>query len=290
MSIIDHTSSKIPVRRVSFRDPLEGLTRHFATNENIIASHITVHLSSVFPAGEDFFVRSVRAYRDQINDPELKEQVRHFIGQEAIHGREHRELNERFDQLGYNTAKADRWTDRVLKLRTKHGPAIVNLGITAAIEHFTAVLGETLLSTDQPDSLGHEGIKSILLWHALEECEHKAVAFDVFRHVGGSERVRVATMNVVTVLFIGRISQLLFFSLLKDRASYRWGRLWRDFKEVKELPMFSKRVWKVLRDYNREGFHPNDYDTDSLIDQWRNDLFGPAGSLTEYMANPGAAA
>ena len=296
MSIIDQTNTNtsaperpdgIPVRRVSFKDPLDGLTRHFARNRNIVSSHITVHLSSVFPAGEDFFVRSVRAYRDQITDPELKERVKGFIGQEAIHGREHRALNERLGELGYNTALTDRNTERLFALRSRVGPKIFNLGMTAALEHFTAVFGEILLTTDLPDTLGHDGMKSILLWHALEECEHKAVAFDVYRHVGGSERMRRTAMNVITVAFIGRIAQLTLFSLLGDRSAWNLRRLRRDLKETLASPLFDRKVWTVLRDYNRDGFHPNDHDTDALVEHWREELFGPNGSLTEYLANPG---
>src|SRR3546814_9972414 len=85
-------------------------------------SHIAAMLSSVFPEGEDFFVRSVRAYRDRIDDPELSKQVKGFIGQEAIHGREHRDFNEQLAALGYPTLGVDRLVKRFLALLHKVAP------------------------------------------------------------------------------------------------------------------------------------------------------------------------
>src|SRR5580704_8310406 len=90
---------KVPTRRISFEESLQAVPRHFAADGDLILSHIAAALSAVFPDGEDFFVRSVRHFRDQITDPALSRQVAGFIGQEAVHGREHRVLNARLAQL-----------------------------------------------------------------------------------------------------------------------------------------------------------------------------------------------
>ena len=100
----------------------------------------------MFPDGEDFFVRSVRHYRDQITDPDLKRQVAGFIGQEAVHGREHRVFNDRLDQLGYPTKPFEKLTKKGLALRERVAPPAANLAATAALEHFTATLAELVLS------------------------------------------------------------------------------------------------------------------------------------------------
>src|SRR5688572_21254491 len=81
---------KVPTRRISFEESLQTVPKHFADDGDLILSHVAACLSSVFPDGEDFFVRSVRHFRDQVTEPELKRQVAGFIGQEAVHGREHR--------------------------------------------------------------------------------------------------------------------------------------------------------------------------------------------------------
>src|SRR6476620_10309137 len=84
---------KVPTRRISFEESLRTVPKHFAADGDPILSHIAANLSAVFPDGEDFFVRSVRHYRDRVTDPVLKQQVKGFIGQEAMHGREHRVFN-----------------------------------------------------------------------------------------------------------------------------------------------------------------------------------------------------
>src|SRR5690606_18852059 len=97
---------KIQTRRIEFEYD-ETLPKHFVGGDPAM-SHVVAVLSSLFPEGEDFFVESVRRYRDRIDDPELKKQVAGFIGQEAIHGREHRTFNDRLAAMGYPTHLIDR--------------------------------------------------------------------------------------------------------------------------------------------------------------------------------------
>src|SRR5437660_11636790 len=113
----------VPTRRISFEESLQDLPEHFAADGDLILSHLAAALSAVFPDGEDFFVRSVRHYRDQITDPELKRQVAGFIGQEAMHGRQHRAFNDRLDELGYPTKPVERLTQGALETRERIAPA-----------------------------------------------------------------------------------------------------------------------------------------------------------------------
>ncbi len=140
------SSRSIPTRRISFEPSLHDLPRHFAGDGDLVMSHVIVALSSVFPDGEDYFVRSVRHYRDQITDPELKRAVSGFIGQESVHGREHRVLNDRFEELGYWSKRFERLTQKGLAVRERIFTPQSNLAATAALEHFTATLAEKLLT------------------------------------------------------------------------------------------------------------------------------------------------
>src|SRR5207249_598122 len=144
---------KVPTRRISFEESLKDLPKHFSADGDLILSHVAASLSSVFPDGEDFFVRSVRHFRDQITDPELKRQVGGFIGQEAMHGREHRAFNDRLDQLGYPVKRFERLTKKGLAMRERLLPATHNLAATAALEHFTATLAELVLSSEETRAL-----------------------------------------------------------------------------------------------------------------------------------------
>jgi predicted metal-dependent hydrolase len=282
---------KVPTRRMSFEESLRAVPRHFAADGDLVQSHVAAALSGVFPDGEDFFVRSVRHFRDEITDPELKRQVAGFIGQEAMHGREHRAFNARLAELGYPTKRVERFTKAGLKLRTKVASPKSNLAATAALEHFTATLAELVLTNEEVrDMFGDDAVRNLFLWHALEESEHKAVAFDVYKAVGGSERTRVWTMNFLRYGFVLGMIFECTLSLLRDRETYRRGNLRKSLRRFRRSPVVSKELWLQLKDYNRPDFHPDDRDTDDLVTTWREELFGAEGTLNDLLVGAGSAA
>jgi predicted metal-dependent hydrolase len=283
------TERKVPTRRISFEAALQEVPKHFASDGDLVQSHIGAGLSAVFPDGEDFFVRSVRYFRDEISDPELKRAVTGFIGQEAMHGREHRAFNARLAELGYPTKQVETLTRVGLKLRERIATPKANLAATAALEHFTATLAELVLTNEEVrDHFGHDEVRNLFVWHALEESEHKAVAFDVYKAVGGSERTRVWTMNVLRYGFVVGMAFQTAISLLLDRETYRRGKLRASLRRLRRSPMLSRELWDQLRDYNRPDFHPDDRDTTELVRHWREELFGEHGTLNDKLA--GAAA
>jgi predicted metal-dependent hydrolase len=269
----------VRTRRIRFDYPRGSLRRHYVDGD-LVMSHIVAVLSATFPEGEDFFVRSVRYYADQITDPELAEAVKGFTGQETMHGREHRALNERLHELGYPTRRVDRLVKFDLGRVEKRAPHIVQLAITAALEHYTATLAERLLSSERArEVLGDGEVRSVLLWHALEESEHKAVAFDVYRAMGGTEKVRIRVMRVMTWSFIFGVTVHTILSMLADRATYNPRTLARSIRQLKNSPFLGKEMVAAIKDYNRVGFHPNDHDNTELLEHWTKELFGEQGRL-----------
>ncbi|HEX2312621.1 MAG TPA: metal-dependent hydrolase [Thermomonospora sp.] len=270
-------------RRIRFSYPRGSLRRHFVEGD-LVMSHVVAVLSATFPPGEEFFVRSVRHYRDRITDPELKEQVRGFIGQEVIHGREHDHLNDVLQRMGYPTHLIRRMTDWSLKLADRTLPPRVRLGYTAGLEHYTATIAERLLTSPEAQALlGDNEVRSVLLWHALEESEHKAVAFDVYRAVGGTERMRITTMRVISTMLLAHVVAHTVLSLLTDRATYDPVRLVGSLARLRHSPFLAREVIRNLRAYNRPGFHPDDVDSTEILDRWRAELFGPEGALTGHL-------
>ncbi|HXQ61221.1 MAG TPA: metal-dependent hydrolase [Acidimicrobiales bacterium] len=276
---------KVQTRRLALDESFRDVPRHFAAQGDLIQSHLMASLSAVFPDGEDFFVRSVRRFRDQITDPDLKRQVAGFIGQEAVHGREHRAFNDHLDRLGYPTKRIERIVKRGLEIRERWLSPKSNLALTAALEHFTATLAELLLTSEETRTqLGHQAVLDLFLWHALEESEHKAVAFDVYRAVEGGERLRVMTMDILCVVFTVGMAFAIVVSLLGDRATYRPGTLRRSWRAFRRSPIVSRTLWRQLRDYTRRDFHPDDSDTADLVEFWRRALFGDHGTLNDKLA------
>ena len=280
-------SAEVPVRPMEFYEHVAGLPKYFAADGDIVMSHVLAVLSSTFPEGEKFFVRSVAAVRDELTDPKLLKDVEGFIGQEKMHGREHQVLNDRLAEHGYPTRGIDAYVRGLYWVRERMQTKKVNLAFTAALEHYTATLAELLLTDEEArKAVGKPGARDILTWHALEESEHKAVAFDVYKAVGGGEFTRIFVMFLTDLLFIFETSVMGIISMAMDREIRRHpGKLLRSLARLPASPFVSLRALRMLAQYHRPGFHPNDRDTRQLIAEWRQALFGRDGNLNELLAS-----
>lgn len=287
--ITAHTAALPKVRRMRFQfgEP-EPLQRHFVEGD-IVFSHLVAVLSGSFPPGEESFIRSVRRFSDQITDPVLKKRVAGFIGQESVHGQEHRKLNTQLADMGYPLVRfllfAPTSVRQKVVLRIeKLIPAKVHLAMTAAAEHYTAVLGARVLSNDEIQSIpGDPEVWRLLNWHAMEELEHKSVAFDVYRSVGGSERTRIAVMWFMYFLTIPVVTAAVALSILLDPTA--WPRpitVLRQTYGVFRGPLLRGFLGEIA-EYLRPGFHPDDVPTEELLARWRHDLFGAGGELVGYV-------
>ncbi len=280
-------SEAVPRRAMQFDAWFAEVPKYFAADGDIVMSHVLAVLSSVFPDGEDYFVRSVSAVKDRITDPRLQEDVVGFIGLVSLHGREHRAFNDRLAELGYPTAAIGRYVQTLTAIRERIQGKKANLGFTAALEHYTATLAETLLGTPEArDQIAHPAARYLLMWHALEEAEHKAVAFDVFRSVGGTERMRQVTMWITHMTFVLETGIWAAISLAGDGYARRHPvQVARSMWKLRKSPFTQAAPVKLLFSYHRRGFHPNDRQTEQLIATWREKLFGPEGTLVELLGS-----
>jgi uncharacterized protein len=248
-------------------------------------------LSLLFPEGERFFVDSVKRYRKRLRDPELVKSVDAFIGQEAMHGRGHRAFNGMLGrQSGAQvTEGVDRQLRGLLGFFRSILPPRAQLAVTCALEHFTAILAEQLLERDDHRDAVHESVRGLWVWHALEESEHKAVAYDVYQAIGGRYPLRVVVMATTTLVFIAEVTYV-HARLLRARGELGrrsgWAalrrRLWKD-------PGLLRLVLPAYLDYYRRDFHPDDRDVSALLEQWRERLFGEDGELRDVLVEPRAA-
>ena len=234
-------------------------------------------LSASFPPGERFFIDSVRHYQDQITDPELKKAIKGFIGQEAHHSREHELMNGFLQERGVDLARLEREILGFMNLLRKHLSPERQLAHTVAVEHFTALMAEEfLLKYDALEQMDPR-IAPIWAWHAIEESEHKAVAFDVYKAIGGSEFTRVTEMMIVSVLF-PVFSAVHLVQLMKEdgqlgnmkswlgAVNYMWGR----------PGVFRKLLPSYFKFYSPR-FHPWDHDARDLVEKAKKKWLGDWG-------------
>lgn len=275
----------IPPRQMNFRFPAGE--RRYMYGDNATASMFMTVLSGIFPPGERFFMQSVRPFRHLVTDDRLKAQVSGFMGQEAIHGREHERLNEYLQARGIDATIPERAVRAGLWLLERL-PARQQLACTTLMEHFTAALAERFLDDEEFCNNMDKELLMLWQWHALEELEHKSVAYDVFTLAEGrwSERLLAAPLVVATVL----PGILLTWGLLLARE----GKL-RDAADIRQgLGSLLGRkgllmgVLPLLPEFARRRFHPAQRDTRALEGEWRERLFGSAGALLGQWKNPEA--
>lgn len=225
-------------------------------------------LSATFPRGEAFFIESVRAHRDGA-PARLAEEIRAFVTQEVNHTREHLAFNKAVAAQGYDLSRIDAHVSELLDL-AKGRPAIVNLAATMALEHYTAMLAHLLLSDPELLAGADPELADMWRWHAVEEIEHKGVAYDTFRHAtrGWGRfrrwRLKAIMMLVVTKHFVAhRIRDTL--DLLAQDGIAGIGAKWRVAMYLFGKPGVLRRVIPAWIAYFLPGFHPWNHDDRALI-------------------------
>ena len=257
----------ITVRRLQFNP--QAIRRHYFANSPVM-SHLLTALSSTFPIGEQFFVHSVRNVRDKVKDENLQAQIAAFIGQEAMHSKAHAEFNAAWRSENYNLDRFQAWLarkdDYVKNLHPK-----IQLAITCAFEHFTALLGGYILRHPEVLATLDEDAAKLWVWHAIEEIEHRAVAFDVYQAVYGDDKIRRRIMRSVTTGFASLTlysATRLFLQDKKKSLPKVGGNIFGFYLLGK---MFLQLAPEYLA-YFKTDFHPSEIDYTKLVIYWKQRL------------------
>ena len=236
-------------------------------------------LSATFPRGEAFFIEAVKAHRPTEGDgadPKLAAEIRAFVKQEINHTREHIAFNRLAEDHGYDIKGIDKRVAELLAL-TKDRPAIANLAVTMALEHYTAMMAAEFLANPQHFADSDPEVRDMWRWHAVEEIEHKGVALDTWNHAtkdwsaGKRWRVRSIVMLSVTVRFFkNRWADSL--ALLKQDGITGWKARWGLFKYLTVSPGVVRRIFPAWLAYFKPGFHPWDHDDRALINVYEGEF------------------
>jgi hypothetical protein len=231
-----------------------------------VATAISNGVSMLFPWGERFFVRSVKHFAATVDDPVLRAQIKAFFGQEGRHAKAHDDFNAVLRAQGYQVdqfldtyARLSAWVERV-------APPKLRLATTAACEHFTAIMAAGAFTGGMIDDADPR-VQKLMAWHAAEEIEHKAVAYDVLQTIDPSYALRVAGLALATALLGG--FWIAAAATLLRQDGYTLGGAARHMRQLRQRDPIIKRVFaRGIRKYLRRDFHPNHTDDARLATDW----------------------
>ena len=250
-------SEAIPVRKVDL--PFDQQIPNHWLDGSPVATHFFNGLNIVFPDGERFFIRAVQDHVDKITDERLRGRIKGFFGQEGWHAHEHERYFAVLEKQGYRIGTFLRRFHRFIALSNRFMPAALRLSITAGAEHYTATLGANALDNALVDR-SHPVMRQLIYWHALEELEHKSVAFEVLRQTHPSYLLRIAGFTVATVLLVVWTFTGMRMLLRQDGIDRHAARAEAlRLRRVTRAQM-ERALGKGIRDYLRRDFHPDQKD------------------------------
>ncbi len=231
-------------------------------------------LSVTFPKGEAYFIESVKAYRDGV-DAKLAAEIKAFTIQEVVHSREHVAFNKRVLDHGYDISRLEARVDQVLEI-ARSRPQIVQLAATMALEHYTAILAAELLGNPKHLAGADKENGDMWRWHALEEIEHKGVAYDTYLHATKDMsrwrrwKIKSLTMLLITVTFwTHRIEGTL--DLMAQDGVKGWRAKAALAKYLLISPGMVRRMIPAWFSFFLPGFHPWNHDDRALIQRVESD-------------------
>ena len=228
-------------------------------------------LSATFPRGETLFIDAVKAFREGA-PPQLAAEIRAFIKQEVNHTREHLAFNRAAGAAGYELGAIDARVEKLLGdvyARPKHAW----LAVTIALEHFTAMFAHEFLAHPEHFA-GSDGEQAELWrWHAVEELEHKGVAYDTWLHAtrDWSRWKRWKVKSLLMLVIRRRFVKHRFrdaSELLAQDGITGWRAKARLAWYLVGKPGILRRVFPAWCAYFLPGFHPWDRDDRALIGKY----------------------
>ncbi|WP_431969410.1 metal-dependent hydrolase [Nocardia sp. bgisy134] len=280
----DDQAHAIHARDVRF--DFDSVPMHYIPGE-VMATHIINVMHLVLPEGERAMAQALAEALPLIDDERLREEVQGFIGQENMHASSHEKARKHLESIGLDVAPmvdTVSWlVDRVLgdhglTGRAKHEWLCERLALFAGMEHYTAVIGEWLLTNDQLEAKNmHPAMLDLIRWHGAEEVEHRSVVYDAYMHVDGGylRKARTGLLASFGLLALFVISGgYLFRKDPEPDKGRHWPLQMLSASARGVIPRFTTFVTEIPR-YLRPGFHPSQ--------------LGPMDNAIRYLAQSPAA-
>lgn len=258
-------SAQMVVRRMRFPYP-ESASGHWNPARPEF-SHIVNAASLSMPFLEPYLIDTMRKAKERITDPQLLKDVDLYIAQEATHFRQHQQWNKRLADMGYKSVpKHEAQLKEDYDAFAKSRSFTFNIAYAEGFEAMGLTVGHMLVE-DREYLMGNAdpAVASLVLWHFVEEIEHKTVTFDVFKALDGRYWWRIYGLAYATTHIFFRTwqayRQLLIedgrWSSLKNRLTL-YGLLARMFRKL--LP----RLARILK----PSYDPRQVEDPSWVKQW----------------------
>lgn len=259
--------STIETRRMRFRIGKE-LPRYWNNNDPVL-THLFNAISILAPAFERLAITSVLPYQKNLVDLNLKEQLAGFIGQESAHGSEFIRFNQILRSQGYDIKALEKSNLRKFKWLAHKFSSQIHLSLTLAAEHLTAIISDLILR--EPNWLAHAepSCAALWRWHAIEEIEHKAVAFDVYIATGGGYFKRLVGLWMMLGMINYLLARNFFYLAKKDQLLFKFSFWTSLLKVLWGRKGFLRQLLFPLLGYLKPNFHPWKKDNMSLILKWK---------------------
>ena len=242
---------------------------------NPIATAFYNALSVTFPKGEAMFIEAVKAHRDGAA-PKLAQEIRAFTQQEVMHSREHVAFNRKVEEAGYDLSELEADVDHIMTLIHSR-PPMVNLLATIALEHYTAIMAADFLGNPALLKGADKEWADLWRWHAIEEIEHKGVAYDTFLHAtqGWSRWRRWKAKTILMLLVTSRFWPKRvkgMKALLRQDGLTGWKVTARIWWYLLGKPGVLRRLIPAWLSYFKPGFHPWQHDDRALIGSYDSEF------------------
>lgn len=265
------TPLSVKARHMEF--PYERMESKDFFDNNCLKSAYLAAMSATFPEGEAEFIKSVRNFRDQTNDPELKAQIKGFIGQEAHHSLQHKRFNQALKQKGYDVPRLEGVFEKDLLWSIKGRTDKQRLAFTVCVEHMTAVFAYDFLEHKERWAGLDKNIAELMHWHAVEELEHKSVAFDLYMEVFGDRALLTRAMRLALFLLSYRFMKYQLRLLWWAKRMPRWSEIKGFWKFMYGKGSLTRASIPHIKDFFRDDFHPWDQDDSHFIQQWKDSAY-----------------
>lgn len=267
----------IPVRHPKFN---YAKYLKYLDYKEVVKSILPTSLSLCFPAGEGWFINSIKNFENEISDPELLKNIKRFCGQETAHTAAHKIYNEMLknhgiiNDKGYCTLdivdrKITSLKEKQKKSRNQRLVKRRMLALTVGAEHLIALFAEQALKNPAYLNAVETGICDLLRWHAAEEIEHKAVAFDVYKAVGGRYSERVMVLLLFTFIIGVYTAKCCLILLKKNKFLFNLKAIAIFLRHNFYKPGIFTRAIPEYFSFFRLDFHPWNHDNYYLIKRWK---------------------